>query len=392
MRPSRLFVASSVLAVVGLGVLGACASAPLEARRPAATTADAAGSVDAGEPDDAGLDDAGLDDAGLDANGGDDAAAPEATGPCPRNMALVDGRFCVDKWEASLVEATAEGGEKPWPHYLPPDGHDVRAVSEPGVFPQGFVSELQADDACQASGKRLCTFDEWRTACMGPEKHTFPYGAARASQGTCHDAGKSPIASVFGAAAIAASSPPAPAGRAGAGASGRSAPAASGKKPGKTAAAPARKPTTKKGIAPQPARPGGRGTPPKSVHSAGKPPPKRGPARASARPAGVAESVWTKLNDPRLGQVEGALSRTGEHGSCVSAWGAFDMVGNLHEWVATDRSLPHGTFAGGYYLDTSQNGDGCLYRTVAHAHEYHDYSTGFRCCADPDTAAPQATR
>jgi hypothetical protein len=30
------------------------------------------------------------------------------------------------------------------------------------------------------------------------------------------------------------------------------------------------------------------------------------------------------------------------------------MVGNIHEWVATDASVPHGTFAGGYYLDTAQ--------------------------------------
>jgi hypothetical protein len=45
--------------------------------------------------------------------------------------------------------------------------------------------------------------------------------------------------------------------------------------------------------------------------------------------------------------------------------------------------LPHGTFCGGYYLDTSINGDGCKYRTRAHAHDYHDYSTGFRCCAAP---------
>ena len=37
---------------------------------------------------------------------------------------------------------------------------------------------------------------------------------------------------------------------------------------------------------------------------------------------------------------------------------------------------------GGYYLDTHINGEGCNYRTVAHPATYHDYSTGFRCCAD----------
>jgi hypothetical protein len=31
-----------------------------------------------------------------------------------------------------------------------------------------------------------------------------------------------------------------------------------------------------------------------------------------------------------------------------------------------------------------QNGEGCTYATSAHAFDYHDYSTGFRCCMDPD--------
>ena len=104
---------------------------------------------------------------------------------------------------------------------------------------------------------------------------------------------------------------------------------------------------------------------------------------ASKRPANVDFNVWTQLNDARLGQVAGALAKTGEHEDCVNGWGAVDMVGNIHEWVATDPATPRGTFAGGYYLDTSLNGDGCNYKTQAHAHDYHDYSTGFRCCADP---------
>jgi hypothetical protein len=54
------------------------------------------------------------------------------------------------------------------------------------------------------------------------------------------------------------------------------------------------------------------------------------------------------------------------------------MVGNLHEWVMSPRP----TFRGGYYQDTTGNGDGCAYRTTAHMASYHDYSTGFRCCAD----------
>ena len=58
----------------------------------------------------------------------------------------------------------------------------------------------------------------------------------------------------------------------------------------------------------------------------------------------------------------------------------YDLVGNLHEWVDD----PDGTFRGGYYMDTTKNGDGCSYHTTAHDFTYHDYSTGFRCCMDPE--------
>jgi hypothetical protein len=88
--------------------------------------------------------------------------------------------------------------------------------------------------------------------------------------------------------------------------------------------------------------------------------------------------TWESMNDPRLNQQPGTVAKTGEFGRCESTYGVFDMVGNLHEWIAD----PHGAFLGGYYLDTTLNGDGCHYKTVAHAAVYHDYSTGFRCCAD----------
>lgn len=86
----------------------------------------------------------------------------------------------------------------------------------------------------------------------------------------------------------------------------------------------------------------------------------------------------TELNDPRANALEGGLEKTGASPACVNDYGLFDMVGNLHEWT----SDPNGTFQGGYWLDTTLHGEGCAYRTVAHGYTYHDYSTGFRCCAD----------
>jgi formylglycine-generating enzyme len=87
----------------------------------------------------------------------------------------------------------------------------------------------------------------------------------------------------------------------------------------------------------------------------------------------------TELNDPRINQEFGTLAPTGSFTQCVNDAGIYDMVGNLHEWT----SDMNGTFQGGYYLDTREHGDGCAYRTIAHGAGYHDYSTGFRCCANP---------
>ena len=93
------------------------------------------------------------------------------------------------------------------------------------------------------------------------------------------------------------------------------------------------------------------------------------------------EDMWRDMmNSPLINQLEGGLLPTGERTFCTNDYGVYDMVGNLHEWVDD----PDGTFRGGYYMDTSRNGDGCTYDTEAHDFTYHDYSTGFRCCADPD--------
>jgi formylglycine-generating enzyme len=211
--------------------------------------------------------------------------------PCPEGMALVEGRFCIDRWEASLVEV-APGGERPFSPYETPAGRPVRAVSVEGVVPQGYVSREQAARACAASGKRLCFEGEWTTACRGEVAHAFPYGDARES-GACNDSGASPLRYYYRDSPQAYESGP--------------------------------------------------------------------------------------MNDPRLNQMPNTVAKTGAYARCSNTFGVFDMVGNLHEWVTSSRP----TFRGGYYLDTHLNGDGCAYKTTAHAAEYHDYSTGFRCCADP---------
>ena len=226
----------------------------------------------------------------------DEADRPQPmNGLCPADMASIDDKYCIDTYEASLVEILPDGEERAFPYYARVSNHTVRAVSRKGVFPQGYISGIEAAKACKASGKRLCKPQEWKTACKGPEKLQYGYGSKRVL-GTCNDNGRSPIGALFASAAM------------------------------------------------------------------------DGSAFASPK----------IMNHPQLNQLEGTLAETGSHEGCVSGYGVYDMVGNIHEWVDD----PAGTFQGGYYLDVEKNGDGCGYRTDAHESWYHDYSTGFRCCAD----------
>jgi len=214
--------------------------------------------------------------------------ATEAVSPCKAGMVSIEGRYCIDKYEASLVEADATGAEHPYSPYSLVARHHVRAVSEPNVYPQGYISETEATEACAASGKRLCKASEWQLACRGPEKKQWGYGDTR-EVGRCNDNGKNPVMSLFG-------------------------------------------------------------------------------PRYDAK----------TMNRAQLNQLDGTLAKTGEHAGCSNGYGVYDMVGNLHEWIAD----ANGTFNGGYYQDVVKNGEGCGYQTKAHEARYHDYSTGFRCCAD----------
>ena len=91
-------------------------------------------------------------------------------------------------------------------------------------------------------------------------------------------------------------------------------------------------------------------------------------------------------SDPRLNRLSDGADRpllltTGAQSGCVSRWGddaIYDMVGNLDEWVDD----PDGTFVGGFYARSTRNG--CDARVRNHPVNYFDYSTGVRCCRDPD--------
>ncbi|MGD0529966.1 MAG: SUMF1/EgtB/PvdO family nonheme iron enzyme [Polyangiaceae bacterium] len=218
---------------------------------------------------------------------------------CPGDeMVLIENSYCVDRWEAYVVEVDDAGAEHPHSPYDVVDGLVVRAKSAANVVPQGYISQVEATAACNLAGKRLCSADEFHLACEGPNPaNWYPYGGQTDIPGYCNEAKGSMMPILFG--------------------------------------------------------------------------------------SNSANWTYADFNDPRLNQIDGGLAPTGTYPHCESPWGLFDCMGNLHEWGSDPADANgHGRFRGGFYGDAEINGPGCLYVTSAHELAYHDYSTGFRCCAD----------
>ncbi len=89
-----------------------------------------------------------------------DSAHPDSAieGPCPADMAPVAGA-CMDLYEAPNVY---------------------------GELPLVMYTWVEAGEWCSERGKRLCTDEEWQTACEGGAGRAYPYGDALEA-GRCND-------------------------------------------------------------------------------------------------------------------------------------------------------------------------------------------------------------
>jgi formylglycine-generating enzyme len=245
-------------------------------------------------------------------------------------------RFCIDRYEAHLVARGPSGELTPHPHFQrPEEGVTYEARSEAGALPQAYVSRIEAQAACANAEKRLCSRREWQRACKGRREGTGE--AAGIGMGT--GIGEGALGTTY---------------------------------------------------------PYGQRSEPRRCNVEK---PHLLTIRFGADPRRWA---YAQFNDPTLNQEPGFLARSGEHAGCVGDAGVYDLVGNLHEWVSdtadaafrarldsegVHRSFQYwspgnGVFMGGFYSTHGELGPGCTFTTIAHDPTYHDYSTGFRCCAD----------
>ena len=81
---------------------------------------------------------------------------------------------------------------------------------------------------------------------------------------------------------------------------------------------------------------------------------------------------------------------SGRFVGCTSAFGIFDMQGNVEEWVTSRKKRSHpGSLMGGFW---AKPWTGCRGTNDAHEPTFVFYETGFRCCAAPNSLGADGKR
>jgi formylglycine-generating enzyme required for sulfatase activity len=72
---------------------------------------------------------------------------------------------------------------------------------------------------------------------------------------------------------------------------------------------------------------------------------------------------------------------SGSRPDCASAYGVYDLTGNIDEWTTNETGIPdHGSLKGGNWGEWR---NACRPHTNGHAAWFRYYQLGFRCCVDP---------
>ncbi|WP_225410949.1 protein kinase domain-containing protein [Stigmatella hybrida] len=104
------------------------------------------------------------------------AVAMAPSGSCPPGMKLVSGG--AFKMGTAPDDPDQASDERPLESRQVPSFcvDEFEHPNQAGALPTVNVSWLEAKDACQNAGKRLCTEEEWEKACKGAGNARFPYG------------------------------------------------------------------------------------------------------------------------------------------------------------------------------------------------------------------------
>lgn len=99
------------------------------------------------------------------------------------------------------------------------------------------------------------------------------------------------------------------------------------------------------------------------------------------------EKQWKSVDEAKVAHRDRAefarldgSEKVGSRDGCASPSGAFDMIGNVEEWVRCREGRFGWCLVGGYWA--SRGSRTCESAVLIHAPRWHYYQTGFRCCSE----------